>query len=189
MAVLKPTKDQRLRRLLEAGFFPKDLPPPFVAEDLARYRKFLRKNWPQNDLFKFASDPEHYSVPRFGRARRRFSIINPINHFKVSELVANEWGEIRLFLKKSNVSEFKPVFDMRGEAMWLLVYEATLKKWIPAKSPCFVTGHPLFGKMLAKKVSFYDVSKNVPTTRRELKAIRIRALMANLVFQNIDRYF
>ena len=73
--------------------------------------------------------------------------------------------------------------------MWLLVYESTLKKWIPAKTPCFVTGHPLFGKMLDKKISFYDVNKNVLTTKRELKAMRIRSFLANLVFQNIERYF
>jgi hypothetical protein len=115
MAPIKPTKDQRLKRMLEAGFFPRDLPPPFVAADFARYRKHLRKNWAPADLGKFASDPEHYSVPRFGRARRRFSIVNPINHFKVADLIANEWSEIRTFLKKSKVSEFKPVFDMTGE--------------------------------------------------------------------------
>jgi hypothetical protein len=43
MAAIKPTKDQRFKRLLEAGFFPRDLPPPFVAMDFARYRNHLKK--------------------------------------------------------------------------------------------------------------------------------------------------
>jgi hypothetical protein len=73
--------------------------------------------------------------------------------------------------------------------MWLFVYESTLKKWSQAKTPCFVAGHSLFGKMLSKRISFYDVNKNVLTTKRELRAMRIRSLLANLVFQNIEKYF
>jgi hypothetical protein len=115
MSIVRPNRDQRLKRLLEAGFFPNDLPPPFVSTDFARARRSLLKTWPQNDLAKFSSDPEFYSIPRYGRARRRFSIINPINHFKVSQLVASEWLEITKFLKKSKVSEFKPIFDMDGK--------------------------------------------------------------------------
>lgn len=115
MPLLRPTKDQRLKRLLEAGFFPRELPPPFVSGDLARYRKHLKKTWPVNDLKKFFSDPEFLTIPKFGRARRRFSLVNPINHFKVSELIANEWKEIRDFLKTSKISEFKPIFDMGGD--------------------------------------------------------------------------
>jgi len=110
----RPNKDQRLRRLLEAGFFPTDLPPPFGSGDFAKYRKHLKAVWPTQSLQQFSSAPEYYSVPRFGRARRRFAIINPINHFKVSFLIADEWVEIKTFLKKSKVSEFKPIFDLEG---------------------------------------------------------------------------
>jgi hypothetical protein len=110
----RPNKDRRLTRLLEAGFFPYELPPPFVSFDLARYRAHLLKIWPADPLKAFASQPESYSIPRFGRARRRLSIINPINHFKVSKLMADEWREIRNFLRQSKVSEFKPIFDLYG---------------------------------------------------------------------------
>jgi hypothetical protein len=115
MPIFRLNKDQRLKRLLEVGFFPKELPPPFVSADLARFRKYLKKTWPANVLRSFFSDPEFLSMPKFGRARRRFSIINPVNHFKVSELISNEWKEIRDFLKTSKISEFKPIFDMGGE--------------------------------------------------------------------------
>ena len=108
----RPTKDQRLQRLLEVGFFPYDLPPSFTSSDFAKFRKHLKKTWPTQDLKQFVSAPEFYSVPRFGRARRRFSIINPINHFKVSALIADEWVDVRAFLRKSKVSEFKPIFDL-----------------------------------------------------------------------------
>jgi hypothetical protein len=73
--------------------------------------------------------------------------------------------------------------------MWLLVYEATLKKWIVPATPCFVESHPLFGQMLKKRISFYDVKKNVWTTRREMRSQWLRNLFARRIFQNIDRYF
>jgi hypothetical protein len=110
----RPGKDQRLKRLLEAGFFPHELPPPFVSSDLARFRNHLSKTWPASSLKGFASEPELYSIPRFGRARRRLSIINPLNHFKISKLIADEWVAIRTFLRRSKVSEFKPIFDLEG---------------------------------------------------------------------------
>src|SRR6266496_1898706 len=103
----RPKKDQRLKRLLEAGFFPQEVPPPFVSFDLARLRNHLLKTWPAQQLKSFASEPESYSIPRFGRARRRLSIVNPLNHFKVSKLLADEWIEIRKFRRQSRVSEFK----------------------------------------------------------------------------------
>lgn len=110
----RPNKDQRLKRLLECGFFPNELPPPFVSDDLARSRRHLSKHWPAGPLDKFVSSPESFPVPRHGRARRRLSLINPINHFKVSKLIADEWMTIRQFLSTSKISEFKPVFDMEG---------------------------------------------------------------------------
>jgi hypothetical protein len=102
----RPSKDERLRRFLQAGFFPRELPPPFVSSDFAKFRRRLLKTWPTKPLKDFASEPEFFSVPRFGRARRRLSIVNPINHFKVSKLMADEWVEIRKALRKSTISEF-----------------------------------------------------------------------------------
>ncbi|MGE3147818.1 MAG: RNA-directed DNA polymerase, partial [Pseudorhodoplanes sp.] len=124
----RPNKDVRLKRLLEAGFFPGELPPPFVSADFARYRKYLLREWPANELKSFISEPEIYTVPRFGRARRRLSVINPINHFKVSVLIANEWTEIRNFLRKSRISEFKPVFDLEGDRAFFGIDFSSIEK-------------------------------------------------------------
>jgi len=114
MTFIRANRSTRLKRFLEAGFYPRDMPPPFVSSDFARFRNFFRSNWPAIDLKKFASDPEYYSIPKFGRARRRFSIVNPINQFKVADLISSEWKEIRSYLKNSKVSEFRPVFDTTG---------------------------------------------------------------------------
>jgi len=124
----RPKKDQRLKRLLEAGFFPQEVPPPFVSFDLARLRNHLLKTWPAQQLKSFASEPESYSIPRFGRARRRLSIVNPLNHFKVSKLLADEWIEIRKFRRQSRVSEFKPIFDLEGRRTFFGLDFATIER-------------------------------------------------------------
>lgn len=74
-------------------------------------------------------------------------------------------------------------------SMWLLVYEATVKGWMPPHRPCFVNAHPLFGPMLRKRISFYDDRRNVTTTRKELRRQRAHDRIAKLVFANIDAYF
>jgi hypothetical protein len=115
MPTKKPTRTQRLRRLLQAGYFPEELPPPFVSRDLAHLRAVLGKSWPAQALSQFKSEPEVFSTPKFGRARRRLAIVNPISHYKISSLIAGGWTEIRDQLARSTVSEFKPVYDMAGE--------------------------------------------------------------------------
>jgi hypothetical protein len=48
MAAKLPSKTVRFRRLLEAGFLPEELPPPFVSTDLGRWREYLGKEWPKD---------------------------------------------------------------------------------------------------------------------------------------------
>jgi hypothetical protein len=83
----------------------------------------------------------------------------------------------------------RPRSSKEDSAMWLFVYEATLKKWITPASPCFLDAHPLFGAMLRRKISFYDLAKNVHTTRRELKFQRLQQLLTRRIFQHVERYF
>jgi hypothetical protein len=73
--------------------------------------------------------------------------------------------------------------------MWLLVYEATLKGWIPSSNPCFVTTDEFFGPMLKKRIKFYDETINVTTTKKEMKLRKAHDAAAQRVFRNIDLYF
>jgi hypothetical protein len=108
-------KSERLRRLLDAGYFPAELPPPFVTSGFARHRNALWKAWDANALDRYVSRPEFFSIPRIGRSRRRLAIVNPINQFKVGKCIADSWSEIRKHLRGSKVSEFKPIFDSSGD--------------------------------------------------------------------------
>ena len=110
----RPNSSARLKRLLEAGYFPEELPPPFVTHPFARFRAALERAWPA-DLSKYEAIPEPYSVPRHSHARRRVVICNPISQFRVSKVVADNWIEIKAHLSKSNTTEFRPIFDMSGD--------------------------------------------------------------------------
>lgn len=118
------TKQQRLRRLLQAGLFPEELPPPFNSEDFCKYRSYIWREWSaiQNPRIEnFASIAERVSVPRFGRARREASIVNPVNHILVAKEIADKWIEIRKFIKKSKISVFRPIFDKYGQRSFFSV--------------------------------------------------------------------
>jgi hypothetical protein len=111
----RPTKDQRLKLLLEKGYFPRELPPPFHTVEFAKFRRYLQNTWNSANLEKYSSIPENYSIPRHHRSRRKLCIVNPVSQFKVSKLIADNWNDVRKFLSKSKISEFKPVFDISGD--------------------------------------------------------------------------
>jgi hypothetical protein len=79
--------------------------------------------------------------------------------------------------------------DGLHSSMWLLVYEATLKNWLPRHVPCFVTAHPLFGPMISKGIEFYDERRNVTTTRQELRLKKAHDALAARIFRDADAYF
>jgi hypothetical protein len=134
------TPSIRLRRLLEAGYFPPELPPPFVTHSFARYRAALERNWnalpskkgQPSQYEQFRSRPEPFSLPRSANARRRTVIVNPINHFRLSRLLAFEWRPLRDHIATSEISEFRPIFDQHGprsifDLDWQLVDRRTLE--------------------------------------------------------------
>ncbi|WPB87470.1 RNA-directed DNA polymerase [Sediminicoccus rosea] len=112
---MRLNRSQRLRRFLEAGYLAEELPPPFVSYSFARVRGALLTEWKAaTDFPKFRSRPEQFTIPRYASARRRISIPNPINFFRLSSEIANGWNEIRDFLASSKITEFRPIIDAEG---------------------------------------------------------------------------
>lgn len=118
MRLAKPirlTKSQRLLRFLEAGYLAEELPPPFVSHSFARVRKALLADWSgQASYTKFRSRPEQFTIPRYGAARRRVTIPNPINFYRLAAAISDGWIEIRNHISKSNITEFRPILDAEG---------------------------------------------------------------------------
>ena len=106
----------RLRRLLQAGFLPEELPPPFVSAPLARYREHTLRQWRaiRQDFHRFRSIPEAYSVPRHGHKRKNVVIVNPVNQVRVAALIADNWQAVRDHISASTITEFRPIIDESG---------------------------------------------------------------------------
>lgn len=99
------TKTERLRSLLERGFFPEELPPPFNTKDLAHYRKYVWENWPEQPQQQPPRTiPEIYSIQRLGWKRRNLSIVNPISQYFLSKKISDDWVKIKKHLSLGSAS-------------------------------------------------------------------------------------
>ena len=105
------TADDRLQALLKRGYFPSELPPPFTTEGYGSHAVAFAAKWSPADIRKFWSAPESYSIPRYGDARRKLSLVNPINQLHVAHIISANWNDLQPKLAKSKASEFKPEFS------------------------------------------------------------------------------
>ncbi len=113
----------RIKRLLESGYFPSQLPPCFVTKDLAANYSALYTDWLalQSAPSKGAKIPrspatkwETYSVARAGLQRRITSITNPVAQTYLACHVAQYWPEIIKHYRQSMLSKSKPRFLKGG---------------------------------------------------------------------------
>jgi hypothetical protein len=105
-------KTERFKTLLENGYLPEELPPPFNTNNLAKYRESIAKNWEAIPNEYPKSIGETYSYPRLKHQRRYLAIPNPISQLFLSKLIADEWKEIRDHLKTSKYSVAIPEIEI-----------------------------------------------------------------------------
>ena len=125
------TKAERHKRLLRAGYFPEDLPPPFNTRDLSKFRDHLAKQFSKIPnvnkepwYYQYRSVPAVIYFPRFAKQDRKHHIVNPINFFFLSGEIADNWIEIRKLLKRSKSSASSVVFNWKdGRSLLRLDFE------------------------------------------------------------------
>lgn len=98
-----------LENLLERGYFPQELPPPFVSLALA---KFVAAEKPKG--FPFVSKPatsipEVFNLARTGTLRRQLSILNPIHFSFLADFVVDNWAALEKEATGSAFSLSSPV--------------------------------------------------------------------------------
>lgn len=115
---------------MASGYFPKELPPPFVTENYATNAAALALSWQPNAIRKFITAPEIYSIPRYGHARRKLSIVNPVNQLHVAHLISENWPAIKTRLDRSKITEFKPniQFALAGRAISGVDFDAVSRR-------------------------------------------------------------
>ncbi|MBW4330037.1 RNA-directed DNA polymerase [Stakelama sp. CBK3Z-3] len=110
-AIKKRAAEMRLRKLLRRGYLPAELPPPFTSDDFAASAVSFAGKWDAVQIRKYWTAPEAYSIPRYGDARRKLALVNPVNQLYVSHIIAENWRDIRARVARSKTSEFKPEFS------------------------------------------------------------------------------
>jgi hypothetical protein len=94
-----------IKELIEFGFFPKELPPPFSVITFVN----AIPNIKAEKIFAIInkkiteSDCVQYSIPRPNRFRRDLSVPNPFFQLKLGYSICNNWGDIERHLT-SNIS-------------------------------------------------------------------------------------
>jgi hypothetical protein len=118
------------QRLLERGFYPRELPPTFRTSNfgalLASKPEYLK---PQKD---FSGETIFLDGATFQGNHRTFGIINPINYALLSEFLAGNWPEIEKVMALSQFSAFKVAFPdnlkVGGRAFERSSFSGKLKK-------------------------------------------------------------
>lgn len=112
-----------LVNLLSRGYFPKELPRPFVTEMYGQVicnesslpQAFCAKAGNSNDLLP--GKPSRYSHARGGLLRRYLSICNPIHNYLLSKEIVGNWKTLEPYISNTNLSASCPEFKTKGRAI------------------------------------------------------------------------
>lgn len=91
--------------ILERGYFPKELPPPFSTSSFAKAHSSLATTKAKDSLCL------RYSYSKYSAVRRTLSIPNPAHVRALAETVAQNWPAISSHCSKSTLSRTLPKVD------------------------------------------------------------------------------
>jgi hypothetical protein len=113
-----------LADILERGYFPKELPNPFVttsfalavtAQGIVLPADF--NHFPKGHSNKIIGKPTKYSHARGGLLRRQLCIPNPVLHYLLCCEFFTNWSALQPFIKGTNLSATNPIFVTTGRAI------------------------------------------------------------------------
>lgn len=94
----------RLIRLLDRGFYPVELPPPFKTRNYSQVRNSLT---PPNNYY---GSTTFFDGATFRGALRTFGVINPASYLLLSRFIADNWSRIVAIYRLSGCSGSRPKF-------------------------------------------------------------------------------
>jgi hypothetical protein len=120
-------------KLIEKGYFARELPPQFVTYPLANKLALIKAAWNSKlssltkprKLFFSETKSTIYNIPKVGLSRRVISIPNPIHQTSLVETIINRWNEINLIYTKSNSSFSKPKEDPENKRAFITEHDFT----------------------------------------------------------------
>lgn len=103
------SSNTRLTRLLDRGFYPSELPPPFRTQNFSSVAaSFLP---PAN----YSGSTTFFDGATFRGYLRTFGVVNPANYALLSKFIANNWSDFVDVYKLSGCSGARPKFPALGQ--------------------------------------------------------------------------
>lgn len=99
----------KLKLLLERGYFPVQLPPCFTTAQFAKAHRLLDTPWSAHRLPRM--QPERFSVARSSYNRRVTSILNPVGYYFLCKDLATHWKSIQNHYSRSRLSYSRPKLE------------------------------------------------------------------------------
>ncbi|WP_373202088.1 RNA-directed DNA polymerase, partial [Proteus mirabilis] len=110
-----------LEELLTKGFFPIQLPPNFNSSSFGKNHEKINVGINRivsadnkKNPYKDWTRTDKYSVARSSYYRRTTNILNPLSYFIIAKLIADNWHEINIHFKKSELSLSKPIIGEKS---------------------------------------------------------------------------
>lgn len=102
-----------LYNILKRGYFPSEMPPPFTTTPFANFVKQKHPKLPGPFLQRKADIAQlgKFNLARNGLKRRNLGIVNPINFYRLSNILVEEWSHIQAICSSSRPSITTPVFQ------------------------------------------------------------------------------
>ena len=97
----------KIENLIEKGYFPRELPPPFHTSELALKYNSIKVNL-NGALGGDSTRCIDFSIAKVGLIRKMIKIPNPIYQCKLCETVVDNWVEIENIFKSSRFSVSRP---------------------------------------------------------------------------------
>ena len=93
-----------LLSLLERGYFPRELPPPFNTSTFASYAVTAGATWPKAEWTCCGA----HNLARPGDLRRPLKIPNPLSYFVLAEVISTNYNSIKQHTWRRRLSVSKP---------------------------------------------------------------------------------
>jgi hypothetical protein len=114
-----------LRSILERGYFPKELPDPFVTTSFAAATtppnatlpSALNTSLPQGHGTLPTAKATRYSHARGGLLRRQLSMPNPIHYYLLARELDSNWSGLQPYIGGTALSATNPVMAATGRAI------------------------------------------------------------------------
>ena len=113
--------------LIDRGFFPRELPPPFTTTSLTAAADLALPA-----IKERRTECIRHNLARVGGFRRLLKVPNPINFIHVAQVIEELWPQIDEHLKQSMLSMSRPV-PSRSERCLVPQYRFSEKPWFRAR--------------------------------------------------------